>query len=80
MHVSEETLYAIVTDVCTSLINQGFVDIIVVNNHFEPEHVATLRRATNAVNVGYLDLVRRKNAARLTEEFQTGSCHAGRGA
>ncbi|TCO46518.1 creatininase family protein [Actinocrispum wychmicini] len=77
VHVSEETLYAIVTDVCTSLINQGFVDIIVVNNHFEPEHVATLRRATNAVNVGYLDLVRRKNAARLTEEFQTGSCHAG---
>jgi creatinine amidohydrolase len=77
VHVSEETLYSIVVDVCTSLIEQGFVDIIVVNNHFEPEHVATLRRATTSVNVGYLDLVRRKNAARLTAEFQTGSCHAG---
>jgi creatinine amidohydrolase len=77
VHVSEETLYAIVTDVCTSLITQGFVDIAVVNNHFEPEHVATLRRATAALGVAYLDLVRRKNAARLTEEFQTGSCHAG---
>jgi creatinine amidohydrolase len=77
VHVSEETLYAIVVDVCTSLISQGFLDIIVVNNHFEPEHVATLRRATSAVHVGYLDLVRRKNAARLTAEFQTGSCHAG---
>lgn len=77
VHVSEETLYAIVTDVCTSLINQGFLDIIVINNHFEPEHVATLRRAANTLNVGYLDLVRRGNAARLTEEFQTGSCHAG---
>jgi creatinine amidohydrolase len=77
VHVSEETLYSIVVDVCTSLIKQGFVDIIVVNNHFEPEHVATLRRATTSVNVGYLDLVRRNNAARLTAEFQTGSCHAG---
>ena len=27
--------------------------------------------------VGWLTLVRRKNAARLTEEFQSGSCHAG---
>jgi creatinine amidohydrolase len=77
VHVREETLYAIVVDVCTSLTRQGFVDIIVVNNHFEPEHVAVLRRATNFLNVGYLDLVRRGNAARLTAEFQTGSCHAG---
>jgi creatinine amidohydrolase len=77
VHVSEETLYAIVVDVCTSLINQGFLDIIIVNNHFEPEHVATLRRAANHLNVGYLDLVRRHNAARLTAEFQSGSCHAG---
>ncbi|MFC0106577.1 creatininase family protein [Kibdelosporangium aridum] len=77
VHVSEDTLYAIVTDVCSSLTKQGFVDIIVVNNHFEPEHVATLRRATAAAGVGYLDLVRRANAARLTPEFQSGSCHAG---
>lgn len=75
--VSEETLYAIVADVCTSLTDQGFRDIVVVNNHFEPEHVATLRRAAAAVDVRYLDLVRRHNAARLTEEFQSGSCHAG---
>ncbi|CAM4165610.1 creatininase family protein [Kibdelosporangium persicum] len=77
VHVSEDTLYAIVTDVCTSLINQGFADIVVVNNHFEPEHVTTLRRATATAGVGYLDLVRRANAARLTPEFQSGSCHAG---
>ncbi|ONI87547.1 creatinine amidohydrolase [Actinosynnema sp. ALI-1.44] len=77
VHVSEETLYAIVTDVCASLTNQGFAEIIVVNNHFEPEHVATLRRATKSAGVKYLDLVRRANAARLTPEFQSGSCHAG---
>nr|AKA59430.1 creatinine amidohydrolase [uncultured bacterium AR_412] len=77
VHVSEDTLYSIVVDVCTSLINQGFVDIVVVNNHFEPEHVTTLRRAANVVGVAYLDLVRRQHAARLTEEFRSGSCHAG---
>ena len=75
--VSEVTLYALVTDVCSGLLRQGFLNIIVVNNHFEVEHVATLRRATTALNIGYLDLVRRRNAARLTEEFQSGSCHAG---
>jgi creatinine amidohydrolase len=75
--VSEETLYSIVTDVCGSLISQGFVDIVVVNNHFEPEHVATLRRAANVAGVAYLDLVRRAQASRLTAEFQSGSCHAG---
>jgi creatinine amidohydrolase len=78
--VTEATLRALVVDVCTSLIQQGFPHIVVVNNHFEPEHVATLRSAVESLGdtVGYLDLLRRHNASRLTEEFQSGSCHAGR--
>jgi creatinine amidohydrolase len=79
--VSEDTLRAIVVDVCHSLVQQGFRRIVVVNNHFEPEHVAALRRAVDMVNldtVAYLDLVRRHNAERLTEEFRSGACHAGR--
>jgi creatinine amidohydrolase len=78
--VTDETLHAIVVDVCESLVAQGFRHIVVVNNHFEPEHVAALRDAVGALGgaVGYLDLVRRRNAERLTEEFQSGSCHAGR--
>ena len=78
--VSEGTLHALVVDICTSLVDQGFRWLVLVNNHFEPEHVAALRRAVDTVNrdtVGYLDLTRRANAARLTEEFQSGSCHAG---
>jgi creatinine amidohydrolase len=77
IHVSEQTLHAIVVDVCKSLTSQGFADIVVVNNHFEPEHVTTLRQAAADAGVAYLDLVRRKQAARLTPEFQSGSCHAG---
>ena len=76
--VSETTLHALVTDVCESLAAQGFTRIVVVNNHFEPAHVATLRKATEAAGAAYLDLVRRRNAERLTEEFRSGACHAGR--
>jgi creatinine amidohydrolase len=75
--VSEATLHALVVDVCGSLTVQGFSRIVVVNNHFEPAHVATLRKATAEAGVAYLDMVRRRHAARLTEEFQSGACHAG---
>jgi creatinine amidohydrolase len=77
--VSEETLHALVVEVCAALLAQGVRGVVIVNNHFEPEHVATLRRAAEAVDgVRLLDLTRRANAARLTEEFRAGSCHAGR--
>jgi creatinine amidohydrolase len=83
IHVSEETLQAMVVDVCTSLAGQGFPHVVIVNNHFEPEHVQTLHRsidrlAEHGISVGYLDLTRRERAQRLTEEFKRGECHAGR--
>ena len=82
--VSEDTLGSLVVDVCGSLAAHGFRHLVLVNNHFEPEQVGTLRAVTEALRdtgratVGYLDLTRRRNAARLTEEFRSGSCHAGR--
>jgi creatinine amidohydrolase len=84
IHVSEEALHAMVVDVCSSLIAKGFRYLIVVNNHFEPEHVRTLHRSLDTVQaltgcvVGYLDLTRRERAAALTEEFRKSECHAGR--
>ncbi|MFL6141348.1 MAG: creatininase family protein [Labedaea sp.] len=75
--VGEETLRALVVDICRSLARQGFRHIVVVNNHFEPEHVAALRAAVAEAGVGYLDILRRQNVARLTEEFQSSSCHGG---
>ncbi|MPY80395.1 MAG: creatininase family protein [Actinophytocola sp.] len=82
--VSEDTLHAHLVDVCVSLIGQGLRWIVLVNNHFEPEQVATVRSAVATVErehgltIGHLDLVRRHNVQRLTEEFRSGSCHAGR--
>lgn len=75
--VSPDTLRALVGDVCRSLRRQGLGRIVVVNNHFEPAHVAALRAATAEAGVAYLDLLRRAAVARLTDEFRSGSCHAG---
>jgi creatinine amidohydrolase len=81
--VSEETLHALVTDVGRALARDGFTRLVVVNHHFEPEQVATLRRAVetlrqDSLHAALLDLTRRRMAERLTDEFRRGSCHAGR--
>jgi creatinine amidohydrolase len=83
IHIAEETLQAFIVDVCVSLIGQGFQYLVVVNNHFEPEHIQTLQRSLDAVRartgvtVGYLDLTLRERASQLTEEFRKAECHAG---
>ena len=78
--ISEATLRALLAEVCDGLRAQGLDRIVVVNNHFEPDHVATLRAVVGELGDGVvlLDLLRRANAERLTEEFRSGSCHAGR--
>jgi creatinine amidohydrolase len=76
--ISEATLRAVVLDVAAEIERQGFRRLVIVNNHFEPEQVATLRAAAEEAGALYLDLVRRRNAQRLTDEFRRGSCHAGR--
>lgn len=84
VHVSEEALHGFLVDILSSLTGQGFKHIVLVNNHFEPEHVQTLHRSIDTVEeqtgalVGYLDLTRRERASRLSEEFRRAECHAGR--
>ncbi len=82
--LSAQTLQAVLVELCTDLLGQGFRHVVVVNNHFEPEHVAAIHTALDALEertgavVGFVDLTRRHRAHRLPEEFQKGSCHAGR--
>jgi creatinine amidohydrolase len=76
--VSEQVLSALIVDIGNSLAEQGFRHLVVVNNHFEPEHVTAIRRAVDTLGAGYLDVLRRANAERLTEEFRSASCHGGR--
>ena len=72
--IGDETLRALVTEIAASLADQGFDRVVLVNSHFEPEQLRVLR----ATGVPLLDPTRRTNAQRLTEEFRSGSCHAGR--
>ncbi len=76
--ISEGTLHAIVVEVCASLRAQGFRHIVIVNSHFEPPQVATLRRAADDAKAAFLDLTRRAAADQLTPEFKSGAAHAGR--
>lgn len=81
--VTEETLRALLADLGRALADAGFRHLAVVNHHFEPEHVGVLREAVESfgglgLRAALLDLTRRRNAERLTEEFRRGSCHAGR--
>jgi creatinine amidohydrolase len=78
--IGEGTLRALVLEIAGSLAAQGFRRLVLVNNHFEPEQVRTLREAVEELGDGVrlFDLTRRESAERLTDEFRSGSCHAGR--
>jgi creatinine amidohydrolase len=67
--ISEETLRSLVTEICSELER-----VVLVNSHLEPEQVWTLR----GLGLPLLDVTRRANAERLTDEFRAGAGHAGR--
>ena len=80
------TLWALVEDVIVALELQGVEHVLIVNGHLEPAHVDVLRgvlldhaqRGPRKAHAILADVTRRKNAARLGAEFQSGDCHAGR--
>src|SRR5688500_11303148 len=74
---------AIVADIARSLGGQGFRALAIANAHLDPEHLASLHAARDAgvdggIEVVFPDLTRRPWGGRLTEEFKSGACHAGR--
>lgn len=72
-----------IIDIAAALAGHGFRCLAICNAHFDPAQVGVLRetveaiRAAGAPLVAFPDLTRRETAARLTEEFQSGACHAG---
>jgi creatinine amidohydrolase len=69
-------------DVASELARHGFAAMAIANAHLDPGHLASLRAACDPpppdFPVVFVDLTRRASAERLTEEFRTGACHAGR--
>ena len=71
-----------VVHIAESLAAHGIRTMAIANAHLDPANLDALRRAaaeaTSGSRIVFLDITRRAAASRLTEEFRTGACHAGR--
>ena len=80
--VDGHTVAALIGQIADSLRRQEIRTLAIANAHLDPEHLASLRGSVSMAPEGsrivFLDLTRRRVAEQLTEEFQTGACHAGR--
>ncbi|HKJ00884.1 MAG TPA: creatininase family protein [Longimicrobiales bacterium] len=80
--VAPSTVTALIRETAASLAAQGFGVLGVANAHLDPGHLGSLRAVTDdppgGMRIAFVDLTRRAVAQRLTEEFRTGACHAGR--
>lgn len=76
---SETTVCAWFADLGRGLVAQGWKTLAVANAHLDPGHLGCLQKALQdfPLAVAFPDLTRRRWASRLTEEFQSGACHAG---
>jgi creatinine amidohydrolase len=80
LNVLPEATTMIVSSVFRSLGSHGIRIAAIANAHHDPAHVDALRHASSAdgIVVVFPDLTRRRWAERLTPEFRSGACHAGR--
>jgi creatinine amidohydrolase len=73
---------ALLEGIARSLTQHGVRAVVIANAHHDPTHVAAIRQAVanseGVARVIFPDLTRRKWASQLTDEFQSGACHAGR--
>ena len=84
LSISPETLTGLVLDLARELARQGYAALAIANAHLDPAHLAALADARSRASAEGLlpiacpDITRRPWAERLTEEFRSGACHAGR--
>jgi creatinine amidohydrolase len=81
--IQRSTAIALLSDVCVSLVEQGFRRVCLLNNHLEPAHVQSLGEACveverrTGVRIIFPDQTERRFARTLTDEYKRGACHAG---
>jgi creatinine amidohydrolase len=84
LSVAPATVTALVLDLARELTRQGFALLGVANAHLDPAHRGSLAEAAARARSERLlklvcpDLTRKPWAKRLSEEFRSGACHAGR--
>jgi len=81
---SPETVTALLLDVARAMTAAGFAALAVANAHLDPTHLKAVAdavaraRGERLLPVVAPDVSRKPWASRLTEEFRSGACHAGR--
>jgi len=76
--LSAETLRTTVREIAESLARAGLRWLCLANSHLDPENVSALRDVqVPGISICFADKTRRRWVERLTEEFKSGSCHAG---
>jgi len=81
--IPSEATHALFMAAAKAARSMGFTRVAVTNAHLEPGHIMMLRKvakdyeAETGEPLVFSDKTRRANAARLTDEFRSGSCHAG---
>ena len=84
LSIRAETVTALVLDLARELTRHGFAALAIANAHLDPTHLRSLTEAVERAReesllpIAWPNLTRKPWAARLTEEFQSGACHAGR--
>jgi creatinine amidohydrolase len=82
--VEPQTVQALVVDVARELTRHRFSVLGIANAHLDPAHTAALAaaqlrcREQRLLPLACPDVSRRPWVQRLTDEFRTGACHAGR--
>jgi len=81
--ITPTALTTLVRDLAHELARQGFRMLAIANVHLDPAHLAALDETTAAISAAGIlavacpNLTKRTFASRLTDEFQSGACHAG---
>ena len=81
--IRPEIVTDLVVDLSHSLAGWGVRLLAIANAHLDPTHLTALHGAVAEIrdrghlSVAFPDLTRRPWGSRLTEEFQSGACHAG---
>ncbi len=82
--VAADTFVSLVTDVARGLARHGLARLVVANAHVDPANLSAIDAAVAAcrdehgIDVAFPNVTRRPWALRLTDEFKSGACHAGR--
>jgi creatinine amidohydrolase len=84
IHTPAEATTMMVAGVTRSLAGHGIRVTAIANSHHDPAHIDALRAAMVSVaregraQLVFPDLTKRRWATKLTDEFKSGACHAGR--